>query len=134
MEQVWTDPHQRFIRALREKRLKQMDNDHLYKLRQHWDLVKRTEHFLRPLLQVNLFQMVCEATPPLGGAPARKRPAIDPIVVQGLPMLPEDLALLVAAFVGLPSPKPVAALPVVPEWQDGMYGMLPQPNCCVKTI
>ena len=47
--------------------------------------------------------------------------------------LPDDLARIVATFVGVPEPEP-EPLEIVPEWQDGVYGMLPQPSCCVKTV
>jgi hypothetical protein len=145
MEKNWTisNAHKNFLDRLREHRLDRLTNDFLYSLRLHWDIAKQTEKFLRPALQKRglcLFQMICEATPP---APVAKRAKPKPPraqevqqkIVHSLCMLPDDLAWLVAVFVGpVEIILKTEVLQEVPEWQDGQYGQFPQPPCCVKTV
>ena len=81
MERVWQDENERFLNSLRHQRVQELldNNDHLYSLRFHWDLVESMSKILRPALEargLNLFQMVCDATrrSPHRLSPFRRRP------------------------------------------------------------
>ena len=144
MEKTWRskNAHKQFLDRLRENRIEGLTNDFLYSLRHRWDLAKTTEKFLRPALEKRglcFFQMICEATPPAPvvnrNKPKPTRPHdVQQEIVHSLCMLPNDLARLVAVFVGPYQIVKAELLQEVPEWQDGAYGSFPQPPCCVKTV
>jgi hypothetical protein len=141
MEKAWaiSNAHQNFLDRLREHRLDRLTNEFLYSLRYNWDIAKQTEKFLRPALQKRglcLFQMICEATPSALVRVKRESPKpqaheVQQEIVESLFMLPDDLAWLVAVFVGPIELVKIELLREVPEYQNGLYGMFPQPPCCV---